>query len=126
MQVSSTRSTKSIVSDIETVSVMHDLMPAIGVGDFQIQVNNRKVLSGLLQKLGLAHQTAAILRSIDKLPKIGPDKVVAEMIDTSGVTLQQATQVLRLTGLSGDNDELLVQIQPLIAGDATGEFGWNS
>jgi len=46
-------------------------MVALGIDDFQIRVNNRLVLTGLLEELGLAEQAVPVLRSLDKLPKIG-------------------------------------------------------
>ena len=61
----------SVTADIETVLVIHDLMQALGVSAFTIRVNNRGVLNGLLEKLGIADQAVTILRSLDKLPKIG-------------------------------------------------------
>src|SRR6202035_3700259 len=63
--------TTSNASDIETALVIHDLMREIGVERFQIRVNNRLVLNGLLESLGLLGKTADVLRALDKLPKIG-------------------------------------------------------
>src|SRR4051794_24810775 len=71
--------TTANAADIEVVLVIHDLFKALGVGDFPIHVNNRLVLNGLLEELGLAGQTGALLRSLDKLPKIGRPGVQAEM-----------------------------------------------
>src|SRR5437016_6771055 len=70
--------TTSNASDVETALVIHDLMRAIGFERFEIRVNNRFVLNGLLEELGVAEQTAALLRALDKLPKIGKDAVCAE------------------------------------------------
>ena len=61
--------TLSPAADIETALVIHDLLLAIGFEDFSIHVNNRMVLSGLLERLGLAEKSAAVLRSLDKLEK---------------------------------------------------------
>jgi histidyl-tRNA synthetase len=63
--------TRSNAADIETALVIHDLMRAIGFNDFTIHVNNRMVLTGLLQRLELAGKSTEILRALDKLPKIG-------------------------------------------------------
>src|SRR3954466_12885282 len=71
--------TTSNAADIEVALVMHDLMRALGIERFTIHVNNRLVLNGLLEELGLAGQTAALLRALDKLPKIGREAVAAEM-----------------------------------------------
>src|SRR4029079_14529370 len=70
---------ESIASDIETALVIHDLMRAIGFEDFTIHVNNRRVLTGLLERLELADKSGPVLGALDKLPKIGPEKVTAEM-----------------------------------------------
>src|SRR5437773_3461737 len=71
--------TTSNAADIETVLVIHDLMRALGFEQFTVHVNNRMVLNGLLQEMGLAGQTTPVLRAIDKLDKIGRDAVLAEM-----------------------------------------------
>src|SRR6478752_6632695 len=71
--------TLSPVADIETALVIHDLLRAIGFDAFTIQVNNRMVLNGLLAKLGLAEKSKQILIALDKVHKIGPEKVADEM-----------------------------------------------
>lgn len=115
--------TKSVVADIETGLVIHDLLRAIGFSKFTIRVNNRMVLNGLLDKLGLASKSTEVLRSLDKLGKIGRDKVAEEMTATSGATPTQANEVLKLTDLAGSNAEILSQLTPLVAGSAIGEEG---
>ncbi|HVX64419.1 MAG TPA: histidine--tRNA ligase [Pirellulales bacterium] len=115
--------THSIVSDIETALVIHDLMRAIGFDDFTIRVNNRMVLSGLLERLGLGDRAAAVLRALDKLGKVGPEKVAAEMEAAAGATSQQAAEVLRMAELSGGNAEVLAALEPLVAGSEKGLEG---
>jgi len=115
--------TKSVTSDIETALVIHDLMRAIGIDRFQIRVNNRMVLNGLLEKVGLSEQSTALLRALDKLAKIGREKVAAEMVATAGTTPEQADQILKLAELKGANDEILTQLRPLVAGSSLGEAG---
>ncbi len=78
--------TRSIAADIETVLVVHDLFRQIGFREFTIHLNNRLVLSGLLERLGLAGQATLVLRALDKLAKIGPDRVAEEMTATAGAT----------------------------------------
>jgi histidyl-tRNA synthetase len=115
--------TLAVAADIETGLVIHDLMRAIGFEKFQIRVNNRMVLNGLLEKLGLADRSVAVLRALDKLGKAGREVVASEMIETAGATTQQANDVLRLSELSGNNDEVLKQLGPLVAGNERGEQG---
>src|SRR3954463_107632 len=97
--------TRSVAADIETALVIHDLLRHIGGAfrrelKFAIRVNNRAVLSGLLAKLGLSDKSTAILRALDKLAKIGPQKVADEMVAAAGATVEQAGEVLKLAELS--------------------------
>ncbi len=115
--------TKSIVADIEVACVIHDLFRAIGFDSFTIKINNRKVLNGLLEKLDLQDQAVAVLRSLDKLDKIGRDKVIAEMTQTAGASTEQAGKVMDMAELQGDNDSILSQLDELVAGNEIGEAG---
>ncbi|MBN1909887.1 MAG: histidine--tRNA ligase [Pirellulales bacterium] len=115
--------TRSVAADIETALVIHDLFRQIGFDAFTIHVNNRRVLSGLLERLGLADRAVPVLRALDKLAKIGPAKVIDEMMATAGATNAQADDVLRLAGTTGTNDEILKAIEPLVAGSEAGEEG---
>src|SRR5947208_16827937 len=78
--------TTSNASDIETALVIHDLFVALGFERFEVRVTNRLVLNGLLEELGLADRAVSLLRSLDKLGKLTPDKVAAEMVAEGGVT----------------------------------------
>jgi histidyl-tRNA synthetase len=115
--------TRSVAADIETALVIHDLFRAIGFSEFTIRLNNRMVLTGLLERLGLADRATVVLRALDKLGKIGPEAVAAEMAAVAGVTPDQAGSILRLSELSGGNDEVLRQIDSLVAGSETGQTG---
>jgi len=115
--------TRSVAADIETVLVIHDLMRAIGFENFVIRINHRLVLNGLLEKLGLGDRATAILRTLDKLSKIGPEKVADEMTSAAGATAEQAVEILRLSGLTGPNDQVLQQLEPLVAGSPLGQEG---
>ena len=59
--------------------MIHDLLQAIGFTRFTIRVNSRMLLNGLLERQDLGDRTASILKCLDKLAKIGPDKVIQEM-----------------------------------------------
>src|SRR5262249_1145278 len=98
--------TTANASDIETALVIHDLMHAIGFEHFEVRVNKRPGLNGFMEELGLGGQTAAVLRALDKLPKIGHDAVCAEMAKAS-VASVQAERILTLAGTTGANTEIL-------------------
>ena len=115
--------TTAVASDIETVLVVEQLLRAIGFERFTIRLNNRGILNGLLEKTGLADEATAVLRALDKLAKIGPEKVSTELQSTAGATAEQARQVLALVGLEGENDAVLSQVETLVAGSEMGEAG---
>src|SRR5205085_3257243 len=70
--------TTSNAADIETALVINDLMTALGFERFEVRLNNRLILNGLLEEIGLTGKTAACLRALDKLPKVGAAAVRAE------------------------------------------------
>jgi histidyl-tRNA synthetase len=115
--------TKGTAADAETVLVAHDLLRTIGFERFTIHVNNRLVLNGLLESLGLADRATDILRAIDKLAKIGPERVAQEMCETAGATAEQAKQVVQMVQLAGANDTILTQLRPLVGASERGLEG---
>ena len=115
--------TISMVADTEMVLVIHDLMVALGVERFVIRVNNRKVLNGLLEKYDLLDKSTLVLRSLDKLPKIGRDKVIAEMVAVAETTQDQAHHILALSEIDGSWESVLAQLTELVSGSDTGEQG---
>lgn len=115
--------TKAIGADIEMVLVVNDLFTAIGISDFTITLNNRKVLNGLLEKVDLAEQSTFVLRSLDKLAKIGPAGVRKELAATAGLSDAQADEVLKLAAIQGTNEEVITQLESLLAGNETGLQG---
>jgi len=115
--------TESNASDIETLMVIHDLMEALGFSGFTVRVNHRQILNGLLDRLGLLEKSTAVLRALDKLPKIGRGKVLEEMTQLNGIPEQSAEQVLNFAALTGSPTEILDQVETLVAGNERGEEG---
>jgi histidyl-tRNA synthetase len=115
--------TLSNAADVEIALVINDLMEALGFDRFEIRVNSRLVLNGLLAELGLAAKTSVLLRSLDKLAKIGRDKVIEEMTRESGVTADQAGQVIALAETTGSNAEILEQLDRRFEGSAEARKG---
>jgi histidyl-tRNA synthetase len=115
--------TRSVASDVETALVIHDLLRAVGFERFTLHINNRMVLTGLLERLALADRATPILRAIDKLGKIGREQVAEEMKQTAGTTDPQAAEVLRLSEIAGSSDDVLRQLGPLVAGSEVGQAG---
>ena len=115
--------TTSNVADIETLFVIHDLIEKIGIDRFTIRVNNRCVLNGLLEKNNVQQHAVGILRTLDKLDKIGREAVTTEMIEKVGITAEQAASVLDMAQLSGSPDTILGSLDKMLAGSETGEQG---
>ena len=115
--------TLDISADIESTLVIYDLMRAIGFRHFTIHLNNRKVLSGLLETLGLEAKSVPILRALDKLAKIGYDAVLAEMCEAAEASEDQARSVLQLATLNGSNAEVLEQLAQLVSASEKGTSG---
>jgi len=113
---------ETITADIEAVLVVHDLFRALGFEKFQIRVNNRKVLNGLLASLGLSEHSAGILRVLDKLPKAGEAKVREELTTALALDGTRADEVIRIASISGSNAAILAELKPLARGE-TGEKG---
>src|SRR3954468_20079944 len=84
--------------EVELPLVMADALSAlrpIGLPAFTIQVNNRKVAEGFYRGLGL-DDVAAVLRTVDKLDKIGPERVLRALVDEAGADADQARACLAL------------------------------
>lgn len=108
--------TESLIADIETLVVVHDLFAALDISEFVVHFNNRDILNGLLEKLSLEDRAVVVLRALDKLPKVGADKVRAELEAAAGATTSQADEILELAALDGSNDQILAAL-PEIVGD---------
>ena len=115
--------TTANAADIEVALVIHDLMLALGIERFTVRVNNRLILNGLLEEVGLSGKTAPVLIALDKLPKIGRDAVRAEMAEKAGVSTEQADRVLALAEVRGSNAEVLDWLGRQYGGNAKAAEG---
>ena len=119
--------TRSKRADVETVLVIHDLFQALGFERFTIRVNHRKVLTGIIESLGLAVDPVPVLRSLDKLEKQGPEKVLAELVKRAELSKSQAEQMLDcvvgLSSLRGDNQKVLSRLREQLQSSSQGLEG---
>jgi histidyl-tRNA synthetase len=81
--------------DVEMPLIIGEALGGLGIPPIRVQVNNRKICEGYYRGLGIA-DTAAALRAVDKLDKIGPDGVVEQLVGTEGATEAQARACLAL------------------------------
>ena len=121
--------TTSVNSDVETALVINDILERVDPRSnatftkFQIHLNSRKILTGALDKLGLADKSTPILRALDKLAKIGKNAVVAEMNQTAGASEEQARAILEIASVQGTNDEILEGLEKNLQGNDLGAQG---
>ena len=115
--------TESVVADIETAIVMIELMQEIGIERFQVRINNRQVLNGLLTKLSLHEKSGAVLRALDKLEKLGETVVRDELQGAAGLSSAQTDEVLAMAKLNGSNASVLAELASSLKGIELGTQG---
>ncbi|MFT6833491.1 MAG: histidyl-tRNA synthetase [Planctomycetota bacterium] len=118
--------TTSPTSDVETALVIYELFRALGFERFTIRINDRRVLTGVLDHLGLVERQTDVLRVLDKLGKIGAEKVTTELCDGVGLSAEQAADVLQFAGLGGTPAEILAGAAALVGESEVGAAGIES
>jgi len=102
----------SSIIDAEFPAVINEIFDKFGFGEFTIRINNRLVLNGFFEGIGLREVSAEVLRIIDKMEKISRDELVAEL-KILGLSAVQVDHVLEFTEISGTNDEVLQKLEDL-------------
>ncbi len=100
-----------ILNEAEIPSIIYTIFRRFGLKRFTIRVNNRKLLNGFYALLGLSGQAGDIMRTVDKLDKIGAEKVRVILIEDCGVSEEQADEILRFIAIRGTNAEVLDALQ---------------
>lgn len=102
-------------SDFEILNVMKAALNEIGVSDITIHVNHRGIFNRFLLNLGLSDKSEDILRSVDKLAKVGKDEVLKELTESSG-SAEKAEKIMEYISSSGSFLEILSKIEELAGG----------
>ena len=100
-----------ITNEAEIPSIIYQTFTRLGLKRFQIRVNNRKILNGFYAMLGLTEQSGAIMRTVDKLDKIGPEKVRSLLLEECGLTEEHAAEILKFIAITGSNAEVLAALE---------------
>ena len=102
-----------ILNEAEIPAIIYKVFRGFGLSRFQIRVNNRKILNGFYAMLGLSQQSGEIMRTVDKLDKIGPEKVKGILIQEDGcaLTAEQADEILKFIAITGSNAEVLSALE---------------
>ena len=99
-----------IMNDAEIPAIIYDVFSAMGLKRFQIRINNRRVLNGFYSMLGLTEQSGEIMRTVDKLDKIGAENVRKILEDDLQLHPEQAARILDFMAISGTNEEVLAAL----------------
>lgn len=97
---------KSPIVDAEFPAIINEVFSQFGFGEFTIRLNNRLVLNGFFEAIGLKDVSKEVLRTIDKMEKISRETLLEELTKI-GLTDGQVQKVLDFTAISGSNDEIL-------------------
>ena len=102
----------SPIVDAEFPAVINEIFERFNFGEFTIRINNRMVLSGFFEGIGLADASKDVLRIVDKIEKISHDELVSEL-KALGLNDEQIDKVVSFTNVSGSNDEVLSQLRDM-------------
>ena len=99
-----------ITNEAEIPSIIYQTFSTLGLKRFQIRVNNRKILNGFYAMLGLTEKSADVMRTVDKLDKIGPEKVKTILVEDFAVSEADADEILKFIAIKGTNEEVLAAL----------------
>ncbi|MBR5021181.1 MAG: histidine--tRNA ligase, partial [Oscillospiraceae bacterium] len=100
-----------ILNEAEIPAIIYNVFTGFGLKRFQIRVNNRKILNGFYAMMELSEKSGDIMRTVDKLDKIGAAKVKVILMDDCGLTDEQADEILKFIAISGTNAEVLAALE---------------
>ena len=112
-----------ILNEAEIPAIIYKVFRGFGLTRFQIHVNNRKILNGFYAMLGLSEKSGDIMRTVDKLDKIGPEKVKLILLEDCGLTESQAEEILTFIAIKGTNAEVLAALEGYAGRNETFDLG---
>lgn len=113
----------SIINDAEIPSIIYNTFNKLGFDDFTICINNRKIFNGFFKSLNLTEKSQDILRIIDKIDKIGKDKVKEELSEeVDGNSLEM---IMKFLSIDGNNQEKITELENLGVKDELFQEGLN-
>ena len=101
-----------ILNEAEIPAIIYKVFKGFGLSRFQIRVNNRKILNGFYAMLNLSEKSGDIMRTVDKLDKIGAEKVKAILMgEECALTEEQADEILKFIAITGTNAEVIAALE---------------
>ncbi len=102
----------SPIVDAQFPAVINEIFSQFGFGEFTVRLNNRLLLNGFFEGIGLQTSSTDVLRIVDKMEKVTEGELIDELKGV-GLNDEQVTQVLKFTAITGENDEVLAQLKAL-------------
>ena len=112
-----------IANEAEIPAIIYQTFSRLGLQKFQIRVNNRKILNGFYSMMGLSEQSGDIMRTVDKLEKIGPEKVPGILTGELEVSQDAADEILKFIAIKGSNGQVLEALEQYRGRDALFDTG---
>ena len=112
-----------ILNEAEIPSIIYNIFNRFGLKRFQIRVNNRKILNGFYAMLGLSEKSGDIMRTVDKLDKIGAEKVKALLLTECGVDEAAADEILKFIAITGSNAEVISALEGYVGRNEVFDLG---
>ena len=100
-----------ITNEAEIPAIIYQTFTELGLKRFQIRVNNRRILNGFYAMQGLTEKSGDIMRTVDKLDKIGAEKVRTLLTDEVGVSAENADEILKFIAITGGNEQVLAALE---------------
>ncbi|WP_423146519.1 histidine--tRNA ligase [Rubrolithibacter danxiaensis] len=113
---------ESLLNEAEFILIYYEALSKLGLKDFTIKINNRKILSGIVEVIGKPQLIVDMTVAIDKLDKIGFEGVTKELIDR-GFTSEDIEKLKPVILLEGQNEEKLESLKRVLANSSTGLKG---
>ena len=102
----------SILNDAELPSVIYKIFKGLGFDDFTICINNRKILNGLFESIGQEENSVEILRIIDKIDKIGKEKVI-ELLEEINISKASIESIIDFILIDGTSEEKINKLKSM-------------
>ena len=112
-----------IVNEAEIPAIIYSTFTRLGLRRFTIKVNNRKLLNGFYAMNGMSEKAGEIMRTVDKLDKIGPQKVKQLLIDEVQMLPDKTENILDFMATQGDNAYVIARLEEYRGMDATFDQG---
>ena len=112
-----------ILNEAEIPSIIYQIFRRFGLTRFQIRVNNRKILNGFYAMLNLGEKSGDIMRTVDKLDKIGAEKVKGLLLSECGVEESAADEILKFIAITGSNAEVIAALEGYVGRNETFDLG---